>query len=77
MATYEATLASARVAGAATASDPELMALFCDGSLQLLVGAVSPKLVWQGAQAKGLSSRDLARLAGTDALAVSDLQWVE
>lgn len=75
MATYEAALAGARKVGVARCSDAEAMASFCDATIQFLVGAVSPKLVWQGAQAKGLSLQELVHLAASDVLAVSDLQW--
>ncbi|MCC9707327.1 hypothetical protein E4N62_19810 [Streptomyces sp. MNU76] len=72
---YENTLASARKAGARHADDPQLMALFCADTLQHVAGAVSPQLVWEGAQRRGLSTADLVRLCNKDALAVSDLQW--
>jgi hypothetical protein len=73
--TYEQAKAAGRKAGAAHATDPELMAMFCESSLQILVGAVSPKLVWEGAQAKGLTTRDLAKLAHEGWRGVDDLQW--
>jgi len=56
-------------------SDAAEMAAFCDGPLQTLVGAVSPKLVWEGAQKSGVTTRELAALC-RNALAVSDLQWL-
>lgn len=62
--------------GASRAADDELMAAFCKYNLQRIVGAVSPKLVWEGARKKGLSTKELAHLAGTDVMAVSDLQWL-
>ncbi|NUS82694.1 MAG: hypothetical protein HOY75_08070 [Streptomyces sp.] len=74
--TYQAALDAGHEIGARRADDNALMALFCAGPLQTLVGAVSPELVWDGAQAKNLTTRDLATLANSDALAVSDLQWV-
>lgn len=73
--TYREALAAAKKIGASRATDPHLMALFCAGPLQTLVGAVSPKLVWEGAQKRGLSTKDLAALCNTDVFAVSDLQW--
>lgn len=73
---YQQTLKSARTTGAAAATDAQLMALFCAGPLQTLVGAVSPKLVWEGAQKKGLSTQDLATLCARDTMAVSELQWL-
>jgi hypothetical protein len=36
--------------------DAALMASFLEGSAQLLLGAVSPKLIWEGAQAQGLTA---------------------
>jgi len=51
------------------------MAAFCQYDLQQIVGAVSPKLVWEGARRKRLSARDLAALASSNPLAVGDLQW--
>lgn len=76
MATYEATLKAAREVGASNATEPQLMALYCEGPLQILGGAVSPKLVWQGAQAKGMTTIELGKLAVTDPLAVSELMWL-
>ncbi|MFE0207021.1 hypothetical protein [Streptomyces sp. NPDC058985] len=73
--TYEAALAAGREIGARRADNAALMALFCDGPLQTLVGAVSPKLVWEGAQAKNLTTKALGKLCLTDVMAVSDLQW--
>lgn len=73
--TYEDALAAAKEIGARRAPDPQLMALFCDANLQTLVGAVSPQLVWEGAQKRGLSTKQLAALCATDVMAVSDLMW--
>lgn len=73
---YNDALTEARRVGASQASDKGVMALFCENTIQILCGAVSPKLVWEGAQAAGLTAKDLARLAGTDAAAVDNLQWV-
>lgn len=73
--TYDQALTEARKVGAAHATDAGAMALFCDANLQILVGAVSPQLVWEGAQRKGLTFRELAHLAGTDPMAVSNLMW--
>lgn len=74
--TYEEALKEARRVGASRADDRALMAVFCQDTLQLIVGAVSPKLVWEGAQHSGLTSQQLLRLASTDVMAVSNLQWV-
>lgn len=72
---YAEALAAARKAGARHADDAGLMALFCADSLQHLVGAVSPQLVWEKAQRSGLSTADLARLCAKDFMAVDELQW--
>lgn len=76
MANYENTLKSAKKTGASRANNEEMIALFCAGPLQTLCGAVSPELVFQGAQTKNLTYSELAHLAGTDAKAVADLMWV-
>lgn len=72
---YEQALAEGRKVGARRADDPALMALFCADTLQHVVGAVSPQLVWEGAQAQGLRTKDLVRLCATDVLAVGALMW--
>jgi hypothetical protein len=73
---YKAALAAGQRIGARRADDNALMALFCDGPLQRLVGAVSPELVWDGAQKQQLTMQQLAALANSDVMAVSDLQWL-
>ncbi|MEW9530663.1 hypothetical protein [Microbispora sp. NPDC049125] len=75
MATYAQELAKARKVGAKHASDAGLMAMFCADTLQLLVGAASPQLVWEGAQAKGMTALELAKLANDNPAAVHDLMW--
>jgi hypothetical protein len=74
--TYSRTLATARTTGTARQTDPQLMAMFCDTAIQILCGAVSPRLVWEGAQAQGLAARDLVRLAHDDPRAVEGLMWI-
>ena len=75
MATYQEALREAHTVGAAHAPDMVETALFCAGPLQTLVGAVSPRLVWEGAQKRGLAAADLAVLCLRDPAAVADLQW--
>lgn len=72
---YDRELATARRMGAANATDVGLMALFCEHSLQMVVGAVSPRLVFNGAQDAGMTALELTRLASTDPGAVADLMW--
>lgn len=76
MANYEETLKSAKAVGASRANNEEMLALFCAGPLQTLCGAVSPALVFAGAQAKNLTYSELAGLAATDPMEVSELMWV-
>ena len=64
--------------GAANATDAQLMALFCADTLQILVGAFSPQLVWEGAQKAGLTALQLASLCegpGRDLRALDNLMW--
>lgn len=56
-----------------TCSDQSAMAAFCEGPLQQIVGAVSPRLVWEGAMRRGLSYKDLAVMCVRDPLAVGEL----
>lgn len=75
MPTYQEALREARTVGAGHASDPVEMALFCAGPLQLLAGAVAPRLVWEGAQTRGLTTDQLAAMCLRDVGAVAELQW--
>lgn len=73
--TYAEALVRYRHAGSSQADDAALMAAFCRNDLQILVGAVSPRLVWEGAQREGLSAQQLARMTATNPTGVSELQW--
>lgn len=75
--TYAQALAEANEVGVGSGkcSDAAKMAQFCDANIQTLCGAVSPQLVWEGAQKKGLTFLELGRLAGQGWKPVSDLQW--
>jgi len=75
MRTYDETLAQARKVGNANADDAGAMALYCADILQFIVGAASPKLVWEGAQRRGMTHLELARLAQSNPTAVHDLMW--
>lgn len=59
---YAEALIHAHQAGFAHASEAEAMAGFCE-SLPLLVGAVSPRLIWEGAMAYRLEAQDLMKIA--------------
>lgn len=73
--TYEEALKASTQVGVAHADDPALMASFCKGVLQTLCGAVSPRLVWAGAQARGMTTADLAAMCADRPLEVASLQW--
>ncbi|MDJ1645153.1 hypothetical protein [Streptomyces pakalii] len=73
--TYEEALRQSKSAGAAHATDPALMASFCESTVQTLCGAVAPQLVWAGAQARGMSTTDLAVMCANRPQEVADLQW--
>jgi hypothetical protein len=73
--TYKAALARANRKPAAKLTDAEQMAAWCDGVLQVMVGAASPQLVWEGAQAAGMTTLELNALAVKDWRAVHDLMW--
>lgn len=74
--TYAEVIASGRAIGASRATDAQAMALFCESSIQILLGAVSPKLIWEGAMKKGLTFRELAALVSNDPRAAEDLMWL-
>jgi len=74
--TYQEALAEARSQGLARCSDQAAMASFCDGCIQILVGAVSPRLVWEGAVTKGLTLTQLAELVHRAPIEVGELQWL-
>jgi hypothetical protein len=76
MPSYDHELAAANKAGAANATDAGVMAQFCATSLQILVGAASPRLVWEGAQKKDMTAAELAKLATQNPAAVHDLMWL-
>jgi hypothetical protein len=56
--------------------DPALMASFLAGSAQLLLGAVSPRLIWEGAQRMGLTTAQVAELIHHDPGAARELMRV-
>lgn len=72
---YYDALRDGRTAGASKASDEQVMALFLESSVQILLGAVSPKLIWEGAQRRRMTALELTRLIGTDPEAARDLMW--
>lgn len=50
---YAQALVEAKRVGASRCSDAATMATYCESALQIMVGAASPQLVWEGAQKKG------------------------
>jgi hypothetical protein len=73
--TYEEALKAAK-GNIAHCDDAPLMAAMLDSTAQILLGAVSPKLIWQGAQAKGISTLELSSLISRDPGKARDLMWV-
>lgn len=75
---FAAALRSGAKVGMSHATDAEVMAGFCNDTIQLLVGAVSGRLVWEGAQARGMSSKDLLKVVhARDLDTLDDLQFGE
>lgn len=74
---YEWALKSGKKVGASKATDAQLMAMILDGSVQYLLGAVSGKMLWEGAQKKGLTTAQLMELIHDDPQAAIDLMWAE
>jgi hypothetical protein len=73
---YAKALIDGEKAGAANATDAQGMAGFCEDVMQILVGAFSPRLVWEGAQKAGMTALELHNLcAKKDLRALDDLQW--
>jgi hypothetical protein len=72
--TYEQALKAA-LGNLRNCGDAELMASFLAGNAQILLGAVSPKLIWQGAQAKGMTTQELVTLIHDAPMAAADLMW--
>lgn len=73
---YAVALRRGKRVGASRADDAAAMAMFVESCLQILVGAASPQLVWEGAQKTGLTTLELADLCNTDAPAVHELMWL-
>lgn len=73
---YTAALKAASKAGSANASDAGLMAQFCEHDMQYAVGALSPMLVWLGAQDAGMTARQLLDMVARRRIdEVEELQW--
>jgi hypothetical protein len=73
---FAAALIAGNEVGPANATDAQNMAMFCEDVMQLMVGAFSPRLVWEGAQKAGMTALQLHNLcARKDLRAIDDLQW--
>lgn len=72
---YDKALTEAAERGTSHCSNTALTASICDGPLPVLVGAVSPRLVWEGAQRRGMTAKQLLLLAHRDPMAIEALQW--
>lgn len=73
---FAAALIAGNKVGPANATDAQSMAMFCEDVMQFMVGAFSPRLVWEGAQKAGMTALELHNLcASKDLRAIDDLQW--
>jgi hypothetical protein len=71
---YARALAASKRKGAVDQTDAELMAGVCDGTIQILCGGgVSARLVWEAAQARGMTTLELMAMANKTPLAVADM----
>jgi hypothetical protein len=62
--------------GPASATDPQSMAMFCEDIMPRMVGAFSPRLVWEGAQKAGLTTLQLHEICHRkDFAALDNLQF--
>jgi hypothetical protein len=60
-----------------TCDDAAAMAGFLDGCAQTLLGAVSPRLLWEGAQHLKLTNIEMASLIHGNPAMAMDLMWIE
>jgi hypothetical protein len=73
--TFEEALAEAKREGLSRCSDAAAMAAFCKDTIQIILGAVSGKLIWEGAQRKHMTYLELAHLCQRDPHAATELMW--
>lgn len=73
---YAEALTAGRKVGPEKATDEQLMAMFCEDIMQVMVGAFSPRLVWDGARKRGLTALQLHNIcADKDFATLDDLQF--
>lgn len=77
MSAYTDAIKRGRKIGVSRAPVAEALAMFCESTLQLAVGAVAPELVWTGAMAKRLTYLEFGRMCGRDPMEVEALQWLD
>lgn len=75
MSEYREALNRVALVGSSRASDPEVMAQFLESSAHILLGAVSPELIWNGATSRGMSCSELARMVHSQPDQARDLMW--
>lgn len=75
MQAYAQALASGRKTGASRCTDSEALAMLLEATAQILLGAVSPKLMWQGAMHRGLTQLQVAAMIRDDPEAARNLMW--
>lgn len=74
---FAAALTEESRVGPANATDAQAMAGFCEYIMPMMVGAFSPRLVWEGAQKVGMTTLELHKLChDKDLRAIDDLQWM-
>jgi hypothetical protein len=73
---YRQCLKSGRKRGAANAERDELLAMVLESTAQLMLGAVSPELIFKGCLAEGIFAREVTDLMCTAPERVEALQWV-
>jgi len=71
--TYKQALKRGERAGTSNAGNEEFLALVCKSLAA--VHAINPALVYAGARKKGLSAKDVARLAADDPVGLGDLMF--
>lgn len=76
MSGYQEALKRAAKVGVGQCDDAAAMAAFLDSTAQILLGAVAPQLIWQGAQKQGLTFLELGKLCTSDPARVEELQWL-
>jgi hypothetical protein len=71
---YAQALKAGKKIGASKAEGSILLAMLCQSLA--CIHAINPALVYKGAVKQGIDSKDLARLADTDPVALGDLMFV-